>query len=308
MPDMFRLDANESAFFKRQLEYIKTKTYDVMYKELKYPGILPVSTETPNGATTITWRSFEGVGFAKWISDYANDFPRVDVIGTEHSVKPKGMGDSYGYSIEEIRRAQFGRFNLNARRAKMARRAIEEKLNTTAIEGDDEYGLNGLIDYPGITEYTVPADGTGTSKLWSTKTPDEIIRDMSSIVSLGVMDPTNGVEIPDTMLMPLEHYEYISNTRMTGGSDKTIMKFFMENNPHIKTIDWLTELKGAGAGGTDRYMVYKKNPDKLTFEIPQMFEQFAPQQKGMEFQIPCHAKTGGVIVYYPLSIAFGDGI
>lgn len=308
MPDMYRLDFNEVAFFNRQLEYIKTKTYDELNKELKYPDILPISTETPNGAQVITWRTFKEIGFAAWIADYANDFPRVDVTGEEHSVKPKSMGDSYGYSIEEIRAAQFGRFNLNARRAKAARRAIEEKLNRTAIRGDDDYGLNGLIDYPGITEYAVPNDGTGSSKLWNTKTPDQIIRDMSSIVSLGVIDITNGVERPDTMLMPIEHYEYISNTRMTGGSDKTIMKFFMENNVHIKTIDWLVELKGAGAGGTDRFMVYKKNSDKLTFEIPQMFEQFSPQQKGMEFQIPCHAKTGGVIVYYPLSIAFGDGI
>lgn len=308
MPDLYRLDANESAFFNRQLEYIKTKTYDQLNKELKYPDILPVSTETPNGAAVITWRSFKGIGFAKIISDYANDFPRVDMVGEEQSVKPRGIGDSYGYSIEEIRRAQFARFNLNARRAKTARRVIEEKINTIAIEGDDDYNLNGLINYPGITEYTVPDDGTGDEKLWSTKTGDQIVRDMSSIVSVGVIDNTNGVERPDTMLMPIEQYEYIANTRMTESSDKTIMGFFMENNPHIKTIDWLTELKGAGAGGTDRFMVYKKNPDKLTLEMPQMFEQFSPQQKGMEFQIPCHAKTGGVIVYYPLSIAFGDGI
>lgn len=308
MPDMYNLDANESAFFKRQLEYIKTKTYDEKYKKLKYPDLIPISTEASNGASEITWRSYKGVGFAKIISDYANDFPRVDTIGEEHTIKPRGIGDSYGYSIEEIRRAQFARINLNQRRATMARRAIEEKLNTIAFSGDDDYNLNGLIDYPGITEYTVPNDGTGTSKLWSTKTPDQIVRDMAGIVTLGVIDNTNGVEIPDTMVMPIEQYEYIANTRMTDGTDKTIMKFFLENNPHIKNIEWLTELKGAGAGGTDRFMVYTKDPNNLTFEIPQMFEQFSPQQKGMEFQVPCHAKTGGVIIYYPLSVAFGDGI
>jgi hypothetical protein len=39
-----------------------------------------------------------------------------------------------------------------------------------------------------------------------------------------------------------------------------------------------------------------------------MFEQFDPIQKGMEYEIPCHAETAGVIVYYPLSIAYGDGL
>ena len=55
-------------------------------------------------------------------------------------------------------------------------------------------------------------------------------------------------------------------------------------------------------------MYLREDPMKLTLELPMPFEQFAPQQTGMEYQIPCHAKCGGVIVYYPASIAYGDGI
>ena len=35
---------------------------------------------------------------------------------------------------------------------------------------------------------------------------------------------------------------------------------------------------------------------------------FAEDKKGMSYQVPVHAETAGVIVYYPASIAFGDGI
>jgi len=305
--DQMKLDANESAFFTRQLEFVKRKTYDVKYKNLKATSLIPVSTEAPVGADSITFRSFTKVGIAKVVSDYANDFPRVDVYGTESSVKVHSLGNSYGYSIKEIRRSQMAGTNLESRRANTARRAMDELLDDIAWNGKTANNIQGLIDYPGITEYTLPNDGTGTTKTWSTKTPDQIIRDVSGLTN-AVTTTTNGREIPDTCILPLKQYNQISTTRVTGGDTNTVLKFIMDTNPYLDTIEWVQELSGAGAGGLDRIMVYAKDPDHLTLEIPQAFEQFAPQWKGMTAEIPCHMETAGVIVYYPLSIAFADGL
>lgn len=304
--DAYNLDANESVFFTRQLEHIKSKTYDVKYKTLKAPMLIPVATDAPAGADTITYRSFSKIGVAKIISDYAHDFPRVDTVGTEVTVKVRSLGDSYGFSIKEIRRSQMAGTRLDSRRANVARRAIDELINTLAWTGDSTYDIQGFIDFPGITEYTLLADGTGASKLWSTKTPDQIIRDVTGLVD-AVVDTTNGVEAPDTMLLPISLYNLLANTRVTDGNDKTIMTYILQNNPHIKRIEWLTELKTAGASSDTRIMIYSRNPDTLTLEIPQPFEQFPPQWKGMEAEIPCHAETAGVIIYYPLAVAFADG-
>ena len=304
--DPTRLDENESAFFKRQLEYVKTRTYDTKQKRMKAFQLLPISTEAPIGASEITYRKFTGIGFAKIIADYANDFPRVDVFGEEVTVKVKDIGASFGYSIKEIRASQMAGTRLDQRRANFARRAVDQKIDAIAWNGSTVYGISGFIAYPGITLYTVLA-GVSTTKTWITKTPDEIVYDMSEIVA-AVMTPTNGEETPNVMLVPLAQYNLISNTRMTGGSDTTIMKFFLDNNPHIERIEWLTELTGAGTGATDRYMVYRQDDEHLTLEIPQPYEQFPVQRKNMEFEAPVHASTAGVIVYYPLAIAYGDGI
>ena len=167
--------------------------------------------------------------------------------------------------------------------------------------------MNGIINYPGTTEFTIPADGTGSSKLWSTKTPDQIIRDLTGLTN-AVVATTNGREIPDTLLIPLTRYNTISTTRMGSVSDTTILEYFLKTSPYITKVEWLVELSGAGAGNSDRIMALANDEMHLTLEIPQLFEQFDPQQKGMEFEIPCHCETAGVIVYYPLSIAFGDGV
>lgn len=305
--DPMHLDAGESAIFARQLDYVKAQSYDVKHKNLKATTLIPVSTEAPSGADVITFRRFDMVGLAKIVSDYANDFPRADVYGTEESAKVRSLGSSFGYSVKEIRRSQMAGTNLDQRRANAARRAIDELLERLAFTGDSNFNINGLINYPGISDYTVPNDGTGTSKLWSTKTPDQIVRDITGLISF-IVSSTNGREAPDTLLLPIDQYMLIANTRMTDGNDKTILTFVLENNPYLKLIDWLPELKSAGVGATNRMLAYTRDPEHLTLEIPQPYEQFTPQQKGMEFEVPCHMETAGVICYYPLSVAFGDGI
>jgi len=305
--DNYNLDTNESVFFTRQLETIKAKSYDVKQKALKATSLIPVSSDAASGAETITYRQFTQVGLAKIMSDYANDFPRADAYGTETSVKVKSIGVSYGYSIQEIRASQMAGANLDVKRAQAAKRAMDQELESIAWSGNTNHNISGLIAYPGITEYTVPNDGTGTTKTWSTKTPDQIVRDLSGLVN-AVTNTTNGIEIPDTILMDLTHWSLITNTRMGDGSNETIYSFFLKTNPYIKQIEWLQQLTTAGTGSTSRIMAYAKDPEHLTLEIPQPFEQFAADKKGMEFEIPCHMRTAGVIVYYPLSVAYGDGI
>jgi len=301
------LDANESAFFLRELEFVKAKSYDTKYKQLKATILLPVSTEADPAAAIITYQKYTKVGIAKIIADYADDAPRVDVYGVEASVKVKRIGDSYGYDRDEIRRSQMAGKSLDQRRANAARRASDEKINSIAWNGDSDYNMIGFIDYPGITEYTVPADGTSTTKTWSTKTPDQIVRDVSDMIT-AVIDATNGIEIPNTLLLPIDQYMILVNTRMTDGNDKTILTYIMENNPFLTKIDWLTELKTAGASSTARMMVYPNDSDHVTLEIPMPYSQLSPQQKGYGFEILTETKCAGVIIYYPLSVAYGDGI
>lgn len=304
--DITIMDANESAFFLRELEHVKAKTYDTKYKHLKATMLIPVDTSADPGARTITYQTYTKVGIAKIIADYADDAPRVDVYGKETTVNIYRIGDSYGWDRDEIRASRMAGKSLDQRRANTAKRASDEKVDKIAWNGDANYNINGFIGYPGITQYVVP-NGAASSPLWSTKTPDEIIADLSGIVS-AVIDSTNGIEIPDTLILPLAQWQLIKDTRMTGNTDKSILRYFLDTNELITRVEWLTELKAAGAGGTDRYMVYPRDPDHLTLEISLPFTTLPPEQQGYGFKILTETKTAGVIVYFPLSIAYGDGI
>lgn len=300
------LDAAEQVFFYEQLALVKSRTYDVQHKELKALMLLPVSTEQDPGAEHIIWRSFDAVGTAKLVSDYANDYPRVDIGGEEHTSPIKEIGASYGYSIKEIRRAQKAGISLDAKKAVACRRAIDEKQDAIAWKGDAKGKLPGFINHPGITEY-VPANGAGGGKAWSGKTADEIVADFAGIIS-AAPESTNGIENPDTVIMPLSLYNKLQNTPYGSNRDKTILGFIRENYPQITRIEWVQDLVGAGAGGTNRVMAYARDPLKVEVQIPQRFEQMPPQLTGKVYDIICSQSTGGTLVYYPQSVVFADGL
>jgi len=305
-PDPFRLDRGESVYFARQAEYIKSQTYDTKPAELKAFLYLPIVSTAGPGARTITFRRFTKVGFAKIISDYARDFPRTDIYGVEETVKIYSIGASFGYNIMEIRTGAMTGQNLETRKAIANRQAHEEEINEIALKGDAEHNIQGLLHYPGITETTLPADGVGGSTRFKDKSVDQILRDIN-ILTDAIMIPTNGREVPDTLLLPMSVYNHLTNKRL-GDNAITLMKYIMDNNPTIKRIDWLTELAGAGEGKTDRVILGKFDEPHITLEIPQPYEQFDPMQQGMEYTIPCHSRTAGVLVYYPMAFCFADGI
>jgi hypothetical protein len=301
------LDAAENAFFERQLEFVKTQTYDVKYPNLIARTLVPVDGSVPPGAETVKYSQYDQVGLAKIISTYGKDLPRADVKAKEFRSVIKSLGTAYGYTTQEVRSANFGGVPLDARKAGAARRAMEEKIDALAFSGDASNGLQGFNAITNAGVYTVPNDGTGTTKTWSTKTPDQILRDLNMMVQQ-VIDNTYGIEVPDTILMPLNHYGRLTTTARSATSDTTILAFFLANSPYIKNVQPWYRLTGAGSGATDRMIAYRRSPDALSLVIPMEFTQYAPQQDGLEFEIPCEARYGGVICYYPLSIVYGDGI
>jgi hypothetical protein len=301
-----RLDAGEQVFFDEQLALVKSRTYDVKHKALKALTLLPVSVEQDGGADKIIWRSYDQVGMAKIIADYANDFPRADIAGVEHITPVKDLGASYGYSIKEIRRAQKAGVSLDTKRAEAARRSIDELQDKIAWFGSAKAGLPGFINAAGISEY-VAANGAGGSKTWASKTADEIVADFAGLITASA-DATNGIETPDTVILPLSLYNKLMTTPYGSNRDKTIMGFIRENYPQITRIDWVSDLAGAGVGSTNRVMAYSRDPLKVEVQIPQRFEQFPPQQTGLVYDILCSQSTGGTIVYYPASVVFCDGL
>jgi len=317
------LDANESAFFARELEHIKARSYDIQYPEYKATRLIPVSSEAGSGADSITYQQFDSVGIMKIISNYADDLPRSDIKGKEFTVSVKGLGGSYGYNRQEIRSATMAGRPLQQRKANAARRAYDQAVERIAFLARSDDGVNGglvgLIYNANTTKAAAPVGGSSGHTLWintttpaNVKTPAEIVKDMSDLI-VDVDTLTLGVEQITKILLPRPHYGKISNTRMEAGTDTTILQFFLRNNPGV-SVEAVNQLRNldpkpsGGSGPTNVMLGYNPNPDKLTLEIPMPWEQLPVQERGLEFLVNTEARIGGVIIYYPLSVSILEDI
>lgn len=301
------LDAAGDIFFARQLEYVQAKVYEFEYPPYKAFTLIPITYDIPAGAEFWTITAYQSVGRARVVESYADDLPEAGILGQQLTNKVVSIGTSYRYSHQEIRAAQFANIALPTRLALSARRANDQKINDLALNGDPATGLYGWLNNPNIPTMPVPADGTGNTTEWVNKTPDQVLRDMNLIVNQIVVN-SNEVEQPNTLVLPLAQYTYIASTPRSTTSDTTILNYFLMNNPYITRVEALPQLAGAGAGGSDIMLAYDRSEDKFVMGIAMPFTQYAPQERNLEFVIPCESRFGGVNIYYPLSMNIGEGI
>ena len=296
----FRMD-DAGLFLERQLEYIRPQVFETVYADIKYPTILPVTSEAGPGAQTFTYRIMDSTGEFRLLADSADDLPRADISQVEKSINIRSFGGSFGYSVQELRAAQMANIALEQRRATAVRRAYEEKVESVAMFGEASVGLTGFFN--NATVDIVAADK------WFT-TVGTTAQEMLELLNYGVSAIINGSQMkeqPDTILLAYEDYNKISTTRNSDSSDVTVLEYFLRTNPYINNVEPINQLtkgKNAGKLNTSRMVVYKRDPEKVQLHIPQPLELFPAQQRGLEFIVPAHARVGGVALYYPKSVIY----
>lgn len=304
-----------SVFFARELDHVKAQSYDVEYPELTALSLFPQTSEADPGAETITYYTYDKTGLAKVIDNYSTDLPRADVNGKPSYATIKSLGDSYGYSAQEMRASRLAGKSLDARKGEAARYAIDNKTNIIAWRGDEASGLMGVLsDGQNIPLYTIGANASGKTK-WTEKDADEILADVNGMAKQ-VAKVTKNVERPDTLCVPAEVYMDIS-TRRIPDTATTVLAFLLEHSPYIKNIVSAAELDAdsvdtnpyaAEGDGSGVAFLFKNDTRKMALENPMPFYQYPLQVQNLETVIPCEARTAGVIMYYPLSALIAVGV
>jgi len=297
------LDANETAHLERQLEHVKSQTYDVKFGPMKARNFIPVDNSADPGAVSTVYRQWTEFAMAQLISNYADDIPLVDVAATEFLVPVKSIGLGYQWSIQDLRSAAMAGSQLDMRKARACRMGIERKIDDMGAFGEPTItGLTGLLNNPNVPITVVPNAGA-----WTTLTPAEIIENLNAMAQ-AVNLATLEVFSADTILLDPVAFNHIAQTPIATDNQTTILRSFLANNPYISSIDQWTKLSTAGAGSVTRAVTYFRDPIVVQFNIPQEFEQFPPQARNLTFVVPCHARVGGVEMHYPLAMAYTDGI
>lgn len=298
-PKMF--DSNETLVFARQLETIKNRLYEKKYAALKGPSFVPMSMEGGLETEFLTYRIYDRVTLAILVENYQTDFPLVTASAREVSIKYHIYGNSYGYSLLDLRRAAKAGVQLESRMADIARQGHELVLDDEIAYGVPTLKTFGLTNHPNATLYTLP---TGN---WSSATGEQILADLNYLVTQML---TNTLEIwaGDTMLMSTAAYRLIATKLINSanGSNRSVLEAFKAQNPGISVESW-TKLNLANATGDNgRIVFYRKSDEVLEFQVGRQFEVMPPIQSGMMISYPCISSAAGLVVLHPSALCYAD--
>lgn len=323
------VDAQGLALIQAQAYRVEQRVIETRYPDFDYGRLVYVDTTGPEWSPgVLTWTS-DMTGLAKWQSGYAKDIPLADV-SQNYGLKNFHMAAiGYQWNIEEVNTffGNLGGAVLPDRRARAARKSSEQFLYSTAISGNVEKNMQGLINTTGVNIIPAPADGTGGVRNWidangvGLKTPAQVVRDIN-LGLMGVWRETYETELADTVLMPPEALTYIAQTPFSATTMETILTFIQRSNIYtqttgrpltIRSVRHLstaaTNTSAPSSAGKGRMMVYKNDPETVRFHLPMPFRFLPVHQDGaLNFVVPGIFRTGGIEFQNMAAVRYIDGI
>lgn len=301
-------------FLIQQTSHIEAEVNRIQYPDIIYPTLVPVDTSANEWAKSVTYFSLDRVGQANWFDGMASNMPVADINRSkfEQTIEMAGIG--YRYTLEELGHAMMvPGTNLTSERAEAARRAYEEFMDRLVRVGDTRKGVTGLFNNANVTREDAVNDGTGSSRLWTAKTADQIVRDVNNAL-LGVFEGSLTVEMADTVLLPISAMKTLAEKRIDS-TTITALQYLATNNLYTFTtgaplmIRGVLDLENAGSGSTGRMVVYRRDPRVVKFHLP-MPHRFLPvwQTGPITFDVPGIFRVGSVDIRRPGAFRYVDGI
>lgn len=315
-------DQQALAFVLGQAYAVNTRVYETRYPDWDFGRLVYVDTTGPEWSPGILTYTSDMSGRANWQSGYAKDVPLADVSAdrTPRNFHLAAIG--YQWNLEEVNSAlAVPGASLSDRRARAARLAYTKFLFDLTVKGSAEKGMGGLINYAGVTITNAPADGTAGSTLWvnaagvGQKTPAQIVRDIN-IALQGIFISTYESELADTLLLPIEAYNYIAGTPYSATTMETILSFVQRTNIYTQqtgrplTIRTVRELStGAANGTTGRMVAYRNGEEYVKLLLPMPHRFLNVWQDGpMNYVVPGIFRTGGIDVLTTAAMRYIDQI
>lgn len=298
----------EAIMFRAQdLDAIDSKLYAPKEAELLARKLFNIKTDIDPGAETYSYDVITRSGAARILAPGADDIPLVEADLDRHTVDIYSIAVGFKIGIQEMRAAQMAGRDIDTTKAGIARRAIAEKENQLAFKGDDDYNISGVLNTTGIQTYAVPENGvddTGAATSdWNYKTGLQIVADIRNARAKVNKLPGHTA---DTLVLPTDEYELLQ-VPVNEYDTRTIMEYIGAMG-WFTTIEKTDDLVGAGAEGSNCFLVFDSSPEVAELLVPMDLTRHEEEYAFPNIRVPVEERTGGVIIRYPMAFCRGDGI
>jgi hypothetical protein len=312
--DAFFNDAQVGyAFLTPQLHRIEAEVYMTKYPSFDISRFVPVVSEGDMWDVGTLVYSMDNVGQAEFLAGGAFDVPYASTKMAQATRNFHLAGIGYEWNTQELQRAAKAGRSLSSDKAGAAVQASDRFIYSLAMTGRNpgmaasEKGWTGFTNNGDAPAAQVAADGTSSSRLWSAKTPDQILRDINAALT-AVETGTGETHVANRLMLPTSAYNYVATTRI-GDTNSTILSFLTANNVAGEglVIGKSRALETAGTGGTTRMVAYDFNPQVLRFLLPGPHQFLPPFQKSsLVYEVAGIMNVGGLDVRLPKALVYRD--
>ena len=222
-----------------------------------------------------------------------------------------------GYTIPELMSAQQLGRPVDAQKLKGLQLKHQMDIDEMVYIGDTVVDKEGLVNSSSVTTGFVDAGAAGSTE-WTTKTPDEILEDVNTLIQ--ECWAAAGYQIcPSKLLLPPSQFAYITSQKVSDAGNISILQFLEDNSISLKIngkaldiqpVKWLAG-RGVAAGSpeaaTDRMVCYTQDQDRVRYPLVPL--QRTPLEYRSLYQLTTYFGRLGVLeVVYPETIRYSDGI
>jgi len=276
-PRQFR-DAAEAitaalGLISNNLQAVQAESDQILRRLFILNELIPISTNVPEGATSIAINIVNRYGKGKFINKDGSNVENAQA-SINRVAYPIRYGGVIGtWSLQELRESLFAGVPLSSETIQAAIEACYYHIQAVGLVGDMDSGLEGLLNSSSISAY----GGTVTS--FRSTDLDAIVTFINALISkLG----TDSNEIlyqhfrsaDMVMAVPTEAYDILTGTRYGDNADKSLWDFISKRNAWTSrtgralVLKSLPECLTAGDGGVARLALYPKDPRVLEMDMP----------------------------------------
>lgn len=299
-------DANETVLFTRQLEHLESEILRAQYPDVIYNEIVDVrASGIKPTARVYTWREQDGT--VRWQEKGANKQGDTEVASIqrgENQAQFYSFVSEYGYDFQDLREASELGIPLDSEYGTLVRGGWERTMETIVASGYGNTKLVGLLNNGSVNVETEDNALHGLAA-------DALLVRLKAIVSAKIVAQKSIMGLqPNRLIVYPDLYEAMHNKHMSSDNTRSVMQEFMaytasRGMSDFRVIPWrFTE--AAGAGGKHRLVLKRRAPEIAQAIVSVPFEQLPVYRTKWGWEVPCHARTAGVVIKNPAGVEYID--
>ena len=305
------MDADQTLYTTRELEFVERQSYDVLYPEFLSDWLWPVHMDAPSGAERVGHESYDKHGEGEITSDEANDAPVSSVSKKTFKQDAVTIRDSARWTVHELRQeamANMGNLRSSSNKSLIQRRldasrfAIEKSKERAVSLGwsDEHKTIKGIYNTDSLV--TLKPSNLNISDWFDPNTTaDSMHQELNALITYFLRINASLLK-PNTIVATTDVIRVLNDKRLDHTRGSVLNYLEMTNKKLGLQFVAYDRIDSDLENNKSRLFIYDRRPKVINQYIPQPIEMAPQDRDAFTYKIQSRMRIGGVSVKYKTGV------